>query len=427
MQQIWRYRLWNAPRLRTVVGDDVEVVNPGIYNNVSGPDFLAARIRIGGRMWVGSVEMHIRASDWHRHGHDGDPAYENVILHVVGDDDCDIQRADGTTIPVVVMSVEWGFVEAFNNLLHPKSLVLPTCGERLRDIASVIITSWVASLGMERLQRKADDVGQRLATTNGDWLQTVFVTVARGLGFGRNAQPMEQLARSIPIRTLLKHSDSPQIVEALLFGQAGLLRGDNAADDYERTLRRDYDFYATKYSLRPITNPVWHMSSRNGINTPHRRIALLAELVSTHAYQLGSAMGETTDLDAAERLFAARLAPYWTTHSSFGVTVNGRASACPGRQSVDLLIINVLIPILYHRADSVGDYRTMDCAVDMLEHMRAEDNSIVRGFADYDVKARDAFTSQALVQLHREYCEPRRCLDCRLGHRMIAEHITFRQ
>lgn len=376
-------------------------------------------------MWAGAVEMHLRASDWHRHGHDGDPAYKNVILHIVGLADCEIEREDGSVIPTLVMNVDRGFVDTFNTLLHSTSLVLPTCGRQLGSIAGVMITDWITALGMERLQRKADDIARRFEALNGDWLQTVFITVARGLGFGRNAQPMEQLARSVPIRTLLKHGDTPQIVEALLFGQAGLLHGANPVDEYERELCRDYDFYSKKYGLSSASYPLWQMSSRNGLSTPYRRIALLAEIVCNHAYRLARVLSETTDIEEARSLFRARIAPYWTDHSSFGVRISGVPMAVLGKQSVDLMLINVVVPLMYYRADAVGDYEGMDCAVEMLEKLKPESNSIVRGFADYDVVARDAYTSQALVQLHREYCEPRRCLDCRLGHRLLATHTSF--
>lgn len=425
MQQIWRFRLWNTPRLLTTRGEVVMIVNPGIFNTGAGPDFGNAVLKIDGQIWVGSVEMHIRASDWHRHGHDGDSAYNNVILHVVGVADCEIKREDGTVIPTLVMSVEGEFVDTFNTLLHSTSLVLPTCGKKLGSIARVMITDWISALGMERLQRKSDDIARRFEALNGDWLQTVFITVARGLGFGHNAQPMEQLARSVPIRTLLKHGDTPQIVEALLFGQAGLLHSSNPVDEYERELIRDYDFYSRKYSLRSTSFPLWQMSSRNGLSTPYRRIALLAEIVCNYAYRLARVLSETTDIDEARSLFRARIAPYWADHSSFGVRIPGVPMSVLGKQSVDLMIINVVIPLMYYRAESVGDYGGMDSAVAMLEKLKPESNSIVRGFADYDLIARDAYTSQALVQLHREYCEPRRCLDCRLGHRLLSTHTKF--
>lgn len=423
MQQIWRFRLWRSDRAVTVDGRNIEIVNPGTYNTGAGPDFDNARIRIDGQMWAGPVELHLRASDWHRHGHDGDPAYRNVVLHVVLTDDTTITMPDGRVLPQLVMSVGNDFATVFDNLLQSPRLVLPSCGDRLDDIASVMKTDWLTALAFERLQRKADDVGQRLDTATGDWTQTAFITLARGLGFGNNADNMERLARSVSLRMLLKHSDNPETIEAILFGQSGLL-SDNPADDYEKTLSDEYRFYAHKYDLTAPADPVWRIASRNGANTPYRRIALLARIVATHADELGISLCENTSAAAVEHVFDIDAGPYWINHSAFGKTLSGKV-AMLGKQSIDLLIINVITPLMYHRGRQTQRYDLMDGAVALLEKTQPENNAITRGFAKFNITAPDAFTSQALIQLHRGYCEPRRCLECRLGHRMLAQNIAL--
>lgn len=425
MQQVWRHGLWKSGKAVTVEGQSVEIIDPGAINNGPGPDFANARIRIDGNIWAGSVEIHLRASDWHRHGHDGDPAYANVILHVVGLDDATVTMAGGRTLPQLIMRLDSDFIDTFNRLIAGPRLVLPVCGDKLPAIAPVFKTDWISALAFERLQRKASDVAQRLQSAAGDWYQTLFITLARGLGFGRNTDNMERLGRSIPYKRLLQHTDSPEAIEAMLFGQAGLLDIAAPADEYEATLVREYRFYATKYGLTPIDSPVWQLTSRNGANTPHRRIALLARIVCNRFFSLGINVFDNLDVETASRIFDVEPGRYWSSHTVFGRR-SDRVLTGLGRQSADLLTINVLVPMVYHRGEQTGRFELMDKAIDILESIKPEQNAITRGFADFDVNAPDAFTSQALVQLHREYCERRRCLECRLGHRMLAQNISFK-
>ena len=424
LQQVWRFRLWRCQgRPKATDGTPVEIIDPGLLNTGPGPDFFNAKVRIAGQLWAGSVEIHVRASDWHRHGHDGDPAYSNVVLHVVAVDDTAIKRPDGSVIPQLIMSVDSFFVGAFNRLLTADRLVLPSCGDRLRDIAPIVLTDWTSALGMERLQAKADHVREILDRNAGDWLQTAYIVLARGLGFGYNADAMEQLARSLPIKTLIRHGDDLNTIQSLLFGQAGML--EKSEDDYTSMLADEYAFYKTKYGLRQ-PEILWKNSSRSGTNTPERRIAQLAAIVARDSFNIARTLSETVDVTHARDLFAVPLSEYWTTHTRFGRPSPRRlAPTALGQSTIDLLIINVIAPLVYLRGELTDNWDLTDGAVNILETTRAENNTIIRGFADFGVKARDAFTSQALIQLHNGYCTPRRCLDCRLGHRMLARHASL--
>ena len=424
MQQAWRFMLGNTRRLNTAQGNAVSVCDAGKLNIGPGPDFRDARLRIDGDEWVGCVEMHRHASDWHRHGHDGDAAYRNVILHVVGCDDCRITREDGTEIPQAVMRVAPGFVEMFNGLLNEPHYVLPMCGRSLPAVADIFKTDWLTALAFERMQRKADDVAAILRATAGDWLQTAFVTLARGLGFGVNADNMERMARSVPYKILLRHSDDLDAVEAILFGQAGLLDTASPADAHEAQLVNEYRFYAHKYGLTPIDNPVWQTNARNMANTPWRRIALLARLVCRHGSDLGSILSENTDIEFFRSVMNIDMSDYWAYAFAFGRTGGSRMAAL-GRQSRDLLIINVLAPLIYCRGLASGRPELLDGAIRLWERVDGERNSITRGFEEHGIPADNAFTSQALIQLHRGYCERRRCPDCRLGHRILSSFVSL--
>ena len=424
MQQAWRFRLWGTGLIMTSQGKHIRVLEAGKLNTGPGPDFKDAKISVDGSIWAGAVEIHRNASDWHRHGHEKDRAYENVVLHVVGNDDCRIRRPDGSEILQTVMQIEPGFGDMFNGLLSGPRLVLPMCGRSLHLVADIFKTDWLTALAFERMQRKADDVLQRLGSENGDWFQTAYVTLARGLGFGSNADNMERLARATPFRILLKHTDSIETVEAILFGQAGLLSDTNPADAYERNLAREYGFYKNKYGLTAPENLIWHTSARNIANTPYRRIALLARFVCERGSDIGSRLCEKPDTHFIRTFLSVALSEYWAYSFAFGRTTSSRMGTL-GKQSQDLLIINVLAPLIYARALETGHHELLDGAMSVWEDTAGEFNSITRGFEAHGIKAENAFTSQALIQLHREYCERRRCPECRLGHRLLSSLVAF--
>ena len=198
MQQAWRFRLWGTGRISTSQGKTVRVLEAGKLNTGPGPDFRDAKIMVDDKIWVGNIEIHRNASDWHRHDHSNDLAYDNVILHVVGNDDCRIARKDGTEILQTTMNVGEGFTGLFNLLLNTPSYVLPMCGKSLHLVPGIFKTDWITALAFERMMRKADDIIALSKTLSDDWLQVVFITLARGLGFGTNTDNMISVYRLRP-------------------------------------------------------------------------------------------------------------------------------------------------------------------------------------------------------------------------------------
>ena len=424
MQQAWRFGLWGTGVLTTSQGKRIRVIDAGKLNTGPGPDFLDAKLFVDDETWVGNIEIHRNASDWFKHGHDRDAAYENVILHVVGNDDSRVKRTDGSEILQVVMEIAPGFANVFNGLLNSNRLVLPMCGDMLDTVSTIIRTDWLTALAFERLMRKASDIEKRLRNEAGNWLQTVYVTLARGLGFGINADNMERLARCTPFKLLLRHTDNIETVEALLFGQAGLLNSESPKDWYETNLCMEYKFYAHKYGLKPLDKPLWQLSVRNTANAPHRRIALLAKIMCLRGMDIVRGLYEFKNVDEIRKFLNLELSEYWMYHYAFGRTVDKRMSPL-GKQSMDLLIINVLAPLAYARGMEENDVELIDNASGLWEELEGEKNNITRGFEAYGVKTHNAFESQALIQLHKEYCERRRCPECRIGHRLLSSYIGF--
>lgn len=415
MQYVWQHRLWLQQDMRTVDGRRVQVLDPGSLNRGSGPDFFNAKVKIDGRVWAGDVEIHVKASDWARHGHDGNRAYESVILHVVDRDDAVIHRADGEVIPQLRMPCSPDFHLRYKALVDRADRDLP-CAERMRETAPVYLTDWLSTLGYERIYDKCDRVTGLLERVAGDWESVCYVTVARCLGFGVNGDPFERLALSVPLPTVGKHSDDLKAIEALLFGQSGLI--ETAADDYSAELQREYGYLRHKFGLTAPESLNWKMSGMRPGNFPHRRIALLARLLHG-GFRMLSRILDVESVDDAMCLFASDPEGYWRDHYVFG-TAAARSAGTMSEASVRGMVINAVVPLQFAYGTVHGRQDLTDRAVELLLSLPAERNMVVRMFEAGGIKARDAFTSQALIQLRRNYCERHKCLYCRVGHRMLA-------
>ncbi len=417
MQYVWQHRLLLCDDLVTVDGRPVKVIDPGQLNTGSGPDFFNAKLIIGDTYWAGNVEMHVRASDWHRHGHDGDRAYDSVVLHVVDRDDTRISRPDGREIPQLVMKCAPDFHSRYSQLVDRSDIDLP-CAADLASASPLHISDWLTAMGYERLYDKADRVTALLERFTGDWEETTYVTLARALGFGLNSEPMERLALSMPLRFLRKHSDSPIAIEALLFGQAGFLEAEHGPDGYYDSLAREYRFLAHKFSLKPMMSPGWKTGRTRPQNLPYGRIATLANIIAGTRH-LASRLIEAREVTDNIELFRMAPPPYWTTHYTFG---SGSQVPHEGLSlsSAMVLAINVCVPVLAAYGMHIGDDRYTERAVEWLHQLPSERNHIVSLFARAGVSSRDAFSSQALIQARRRYCETHSCIFCRIGHRTLA-------
>lgn len=420
MHYLWEYRLWEYGTLRTLEGDAIEVLDPGRHNHDAGPDFFNAKLSMGGQTWVGNVEIHVRASDWHRHGHDSDPAYHNIILHVVGESDTIINRPDGSAIPQTILPYTHDYRERYlamvENRLEPLA-----CGAELANIPPIYITDWLTSLGFERLYTKVDRVKQTLERLNGDWQATAYVTIARALGFSTNADAFERTALATPLRVLLKHRNDPQQLEAMLFGQAGLLfqkSDDPKTESYLTALREDYNFLRMKYDLESPGEVPWKLARMRPPNFPHRRIAALSAMVQ-QGFAPGMKFSHIETVADAAALFDMQINGYWINHYNWG-HASPYAPRAFSASSISLLTINAAVPLLYAYGLQYGSDRKMECAVDILQSLQPESNSLTRIFTGYGLPCEDAFTSQAMIHLRRTYCEPRKCLFCRIGHRILA-------
>lgn len=418
MQYVWKHRLWRSEDMVTNTGKKVRVVDPGLLNTDAGPDFFNAKIEIDGHMWVGNVEMHYRATDWKRHHHDSDKAYDSVILHVVAKDDAPVRRTNGELIPQLVLEVSPQFNADYASLVGA-TIEVP-CAEKIKQVPHLTIVEWVEGLAFERLHGKVERIHQLLDSFNGSWEDVCYVTLARNFGFGINNDAFERLARRTPLRLLGKHSDSVLQIEALLFGQAGMLDAQKPGmDSYYNQLCTEYAFLSNKFQLTPMEKESWKLFRIRPQNFPYRRIAMLAQFIEG-GFRMMNRILDAEGEKEMRALFEVELSGYWTKHYTFGKP-NERATATLSRSSIDIILINTVAPLLYAYGELTGNYEMTDKAIKLLEDLRAESNSIVSHFVAYGIDCPDALTSQALVQLKREYCDARKCIYCKIGHHLLSK------
>ena len=414
--------------METTDGRMVEIIDPGLYNRRdAGPDFFNAKVRIGGTLWVGNVEIHDRASDWYQHGHDRDAAYDNVVLHVVGVADSDVMNSRGEYLPQLVLQVPASVSENYEELLHSDQY--PPCYRIIPDLPQLLVHSWMAALQTERLEQKTVAIGERARRCNGSWEDAYFMTLARNFGFGINGEAFEQWAQQVPLSAVGKHRDDLFQVEAIFMGQAGLLdlqavperyQTDAMNDGYFTRLRNEYLYLAHKFSIKPMNFATWRFLRLRPQNFPHIRIAQLAQLYYDRKSGLSELL-ECKTVEAVQQLLSTHVTPYWETHYVFGAE-SPKSTKHLSRSSLNLLTINTAVPMLF----AVGRHRQKeelcDRAFDFLEQLKAEQNHIVRMWKECGLEAASAGDSQALIQLKREYCDKRDCLRCRFGYEYLRRN-----
>ncbi len=405
-------------------GERVRVIDPGVLNKDAGPDFFNAKVKIDGKTWAGNIEIHMKASDWHRHGHDSDPAYDNVILHVVAHSDTTITRQDGSVIPQLKVTLPENFYRTFAYLTSTSPEI--RCAGRLNNIGSLKRSDWLETLSIERLQQKSARIEETLRRLNGDWNGACFITLARGLGFGLNSIPFEMLAASINLNHLRRHSDNLLQMEAIFFGQAGLLDPmTNTSDRRYQLMCREYQFLARKYAMRPIARSLWKFARTRPQNLPYRRIALLAKAMSETPDLLNRILTAGGDDDRLRPIFRWQVDPYWSRRLTFGG--DGQTDANPpslSDSSINILLINVVAPILYTYALLHCDHEMKEAATNLLLSLPPEKNTIVREWQRLGFRPQDSSASQALIHLKKEYCDKHDCIRCRFGQQLLKMEAT---
>lgn len=415
LQFIWQYSLYSPQGLRTQAGESITVVHPGGLNRDAGPDFLKARIRIGDTTLVGHVELHVRSSDWMRHGHTTDEAYHNIILHVVYADDA--PEAAGANVPVLALgqAIPGYVLDRYTHLLHTTHRI--PCEHQHQQVSQLTKDAWLSRMLAERWETRLTDWERSLEQTQGDWRVLLFERLAVALGGKVNGEIFGMLARSLPLAILEKHRDNLHQVEALLFGQAGMLE-DVFEESYPQALQAEYRFLQTKHSLVRLPAHLWKFMRMRPASFPTLRIAQLAALLHREPLLLSRLLEENApSLQAV--LGAAEASEYWQTHYRFGEPAAKSSRKTVGEDTARNILINAVAPIRFLYAHRQGGGNGAEEALTFLEGLPVEDNNIIREWVRVDWKPRNAADTQALLQLFNQYCSAKRCLECSVGLSII--------
>jgi len=415
---LWRYQLFNTPLFSTD-GEEITVISPGSLNNDSGPDFFNGKIKIADTLWVGNIEIHIRSSDWNRHQHQKDAAYNNTILHVVFECDKMVNTQDAQPLKCLELRGKFSSksLQRYEYLLHNKNWI--PCAKQLEDLPDFEWRNWLERLSIERLENKSAFVEELLNSCSNDWEKAFFICIAGYFGQKINQLPFQILARSLDPKILAKHKDQLFQIEALLFGQSGLLEKDFKEEGHYQHLKKEYAFLSKKYKLFPMPNHLWKYMRLRPAAFPDIRIAQLAQLMSQTEF-LFSKILELDSLKEVEKLFLTQASEFWDTHYRFEVPSPEKVKKL-GSSSRQILLINAIIPFLFVYGRKKGEPQYENRAMDFLSQIKTEQNHITRNFSQLGKKAINALESQAQIELKQHYCDFKKCLDCKMGMMIMGK------
>ncbi len=414
LQFIWQYNLYRVTGLYTAAGEPLTIIHPGRINKDAGPDFLEGKIKIGTTTLVGNIELHTKASDWVKHGHQHDAAYKNLILHVVYENDLPDAAAN---VPVLELKglIQDDVIARYMVLMQaPQQL---PCSGRHEQIRSITKESWLSRLLAERWEQRLSEWNVLLENSAEDWRNLLYWRMAANFGFKTNSVPFLMLAQSLPLNIPTKHKDNLMQIEALLFGQAGMLDVD-FEEDYPRELQREYDYLRNKYSLKPIAGHLWKFMRMRPANFPTVRIAQFAALIHKSLH-LFSQIIETHSVKEIEPLLDVTASSYWDTHFRFDDAQQQKSPKSLGKTSVQNIIINTIAPVQFLYAARQDTHKLQEQALQLLEAVPAEKNNITRIWEENNWVPLNAAQSQALLQLYNNYCSRKRCLECAIGLNII--------
>lgn len=417
LHYLWKFKKFDTLNLKTSNGEEITIVSVGQYTKLAGPDFFNAQIVIGQQKWAGNVEIHLKSSDWYVHHHERDSAYENVILHVVWEHDTAIFRSNNTEIPVLELKNYIGksTLEDYQSLMTPKSWIF--CEKQLKDLDRFILRNWQERLFFERLERKSKSIYEVLEQTNNDWEAVLFCLLSKNFGLNTNGEIFLKIARSIPFSIIRKESFEVENLEALLFGNAGLLDLEKE-DNYFKDLKFRYFYLIHKHQLdKKVVEPVQFFKHRPD-NFPTIRLSQLANLY--HIRQnLFSKIITSNKLKDIYETFGVSASAYWQNHYQFDKESPIKKHSL-SKSFIDLLLINTIIPLQFAYAKSQGKEVTEEL-IGLLNEVAPEKNAIIDKFSSFGIKSESAFETQSLLQLKNEYCNHSCCLECAIGMELLKK------
>ncbi|MBL4569255.1 MAG: DUF2851 family protein [Flavobacteriaceae bacterium] len=418
LHYVWKYKLFSMIDLQTTDNQSLNIVHSGGHNMNSGPDFLNATILIGDLKWAGNVEIHIKSSDWYVHNHEVDTKYDTVILHVVWEYDTDVYGKNNTPIPTLVLKnlVNVKLLSNYQNLVSKKLRWIP-CEHGIATVDKFVLNNWLERLYFERLEQKSLKIKEMLIATNNDFEAVLFQLLSKNFGLKINGDAFLKLADSFDFSVLKKERFKPLNTNALLFGQAGFLE-ETIEDAYHKNLQTAYRYLQVKHQLKPMQKGQFQFFRMRPTNFPSIRIAQLASLYQRHQNLFTELMAFATKAQYCE-FFQVKLPDFWLTHYTFQKESSKRIKKIT-KSFVDLLLINTIIPLKFTYLQSKGVVEETSF-LKLIQQLEPEKNAIIAKFINLNIKAANAFETQALLELKNNYCTPKRCLDCAIGNALLRK------
>ena len=416
---VWKGQKFQNTKLETSSNEIVEVLDAGQHNTLSGPDFFNARICIADQEWAGNLEIHLKSSDWYVHGHERDTNYDNVILHVVWEDDAVIFRKDGTVIPTLPLKnyVSANFLDSFEGLVHNKKRKFINCERDISSVDDIIWHQWQERLFVERLEQKSQLIDSLRQKTKNDWETVLFRLLMKAFGLNKNGEAFLAIAEHLEGSLQKKVSRNVLQMESLLYGLSGFLSEEHILDDYYLQLQREFGFLQNKFQLKEYlgVNPIFF--GLRPQNFPTIRLSQLANVYGKSPNLFGRLMDAETIEDFFE-IFAVTASSYWDAHFTFGKP-SKRSGKALTKNFIHLILINAVIPLRFCY-DRYSGRNRVDDLIDLMNQLPAEKNRIVNDFGTIEVASKSAFESQAKIQLYNSYCKKNRCLHCQIGANLLG-------
>jgi hypothetical protein len=411
LHHVWQHKKFAVTQLQTTTGESIQILHSGQYLQLAGPDFFNAQIIIGNQKWAGNIEIHLKSSDWYLHNHEKDANYDSVILHVVWEHDTAIFRRDNLEIPTLELRnyVALTDVHKYQSLITQKSWIY--CENDIQKVDDFIFKNWQERLYFDRLERKSEEIKQLLKESNNDWEAVLFCLLAKNFGLNTNGALFLNMAKSIPFSVIRKASFAIEILETLFFGQANMLES-SFQDCYPNKLQNDYNYLCHKYTISKSVFDKVEFFKHRPDNFPTIRLAELAALYHKE-HNLFSKIVNVSSISEIYTLFQIEVSDYWETHYNF----DKKSVAKKKKMShafIDLIVMNTILPIRFAFEQSLNKEYSQEI-LELITALPPEKNIIIDKFASIGILAENAFQSQSLLQLKKEYCDAKKCLQCAVG------------
>lgn len=419
LHYLWKFQFFSHKELFTTGSEPIQIFTAGDHNINSGPDFFNAKVLIAQQLWAGNVEIHVKASDWYVHQHEKDSSYDNVILHVVWQHDVDIYRENNSVIPTLELQrfTPQSLLFNYHQLFSKKSNYIH-CENDFSKVDEFTLNNWLEKLYIEKLVHKSSLISKLLVQTKNDWEAVFFKLLAKNFGLKVNGEAFLNLSNSFEFSILRKEQKDLQYLEALLFGQAGLLEADHQSN-YFQNLKKEYKYLSRKYNLDPLYNNQFQFFRLRPNNFPTIRIAQLANLYFMHK-TLFSKVLNVKNLKDYYTIFSNGTSEFWKTHYNFNA-ISKRSVKSLTKSFIDLLLINTIVPLLFVYGKRSAKWNEEELFA-LLKQIKPEKNNIIRELNNLNINAKNAFETQALLHLKSEYCDKHLCMQCAVGNVLLRKN-----